>query len=171
MYTTLTRPGKTAWTIITSLSHAHTDIISPVLTTVIYTVVIKCTAGTLEWDGEKTNGEGRWNPPPPPHTHTQGTVASSFSTDWGPFSTESAAVAIFCLVTETKGQTFRGILYSTSGHTALIFSPILSPWNARFSILLVLGKYSSALGQQPSWHVPPTSCKSRTPVHCSCAKI
>ena len=61
------------------------------------------------------------------HTHTQGTLATSFSTDWGPFPNESATIAIFCLVTETKGQTFCGILYSTSGHTALIFSPILSP--------------------------------------------
>ena len=61
------------------------------------------------------------------HTRTQGTLATSFSTDWGPFSTESATIAIFCLVTENKGQTFRGIIYSTSGHTAFIFSPILSP--------------------------------------------
>ena len=32
--------------------------------------------------------------------------------------------AIFCLATETKGQTFRGIpgFYSTSGYTAVIFS-------------------------------------------------
>ena len=35
-----------------------------------------------------------------------------------------------------------------------IFAPILSPWNARFSLLLVLGKYY-AFGQQPSWRVPP----------------
>ena len=40
---------------------------------------------------------------------------------------ESAPIAIFCLVTETKGQTFRGIpgLFSTSGvvdYTAVIFS-------------------------------------------------
>ena len=34
------------------------------------------------------------------------------------------------------------------------FPPILSPWNARFS-LLVPGKYSYALRQQPSWCVPP----------------
>ena len=35
------------------------------------------------------------------------------------------------------------------------FVPNLSPWNARFSLLLVLGKYSYALRQQPSWRVPP----------------
>ena len=35
------------------------------------------------------------------------------------------------------------------------FPPILSPWNARFSLLLVPGKYSYALRQQPSWCVPP----------------
>ena len=35
------------------------------------------------------------------------------------------------------------------------FAPILSPWNARFSLLLVLGKYNYAIGQQPSWRVPP----------------
>ena len=35
------------------------------------------------------------------------------------------------------------------------FAPNLSPWNARFSLLLVLGKYSYATGQQPSWRVPP----------------
>ena len=37
---------------------------------------------------------------------------------------ESAPIAIFCLVTETKGQTFRGIpgFYSTSGTTAVAFT-------------------------------------------------
>jgi len=37
---------------------------------------------------------------------------------------ESAPIAIFCLVTETKGQTFRKIpgFYFTSGYTAMIFS-------------------------------------------------
>ena len=35
------------------------------------------------------------------------------------------------------------------------FGLILLPWNAWFSLLLVLGKYSYMLGQQPSWHVPP----------------
>ena len=87
-------------------AHAHTDIISPVLTTVIYTVVIKCTAGTLERDGEKTNGEwgggGGDTTHTHTHTHTQGTLATSFSTDWGPFPNDSATIAIFCLVTETK---------------------------------------------------------------------
>ena len=36
----------------------------------------------------------------------------------------SAPIAIFCLVTETKGQTFRGIpgFYSTSGTTAVAFT-------------------------------------------------
>ena len=36
---------------------------------------------------------------------------------------ESASIAIFCLVTETKGQTFREIpgFYSTSGYTAVTF--------------------------------------------------
>ena len=56
---------------------------------------------------------------------------------------------ILCLFTETKWQTFRGIpgFYSTSG--------ALSPWNVMFLLLLVLGKYSYALGQQPSWCVTP----------------
>ena len=54
---------------------------------------------------------------------------------------ESVSIAILCLVTETKGQTFGRIpgYYSTTGYTAV-----------RFSLLLVLGKYSYALGQQPS---------------------
>jgi len=54
---------------------------------------------------------------------------------------ESVPIAILCLVTETKGQTFGRIpgCYSTTGYTAV-----------RFSLLLVLGKYSYALGQQPS---------------------
>ena len=34
------------------------------------------------------------------------------------------------------------------------FAPILSPWNARFSLLVVLSKYSYALGQQPNRRVP-----------------
>jgi len=34
------------------------------------------------------------------------------------------------------------------------FQPILLLWNARFSLLLVPAKYSYALSQQPSWHVP-----------------
>ena len=49
----------------------------------------------------------------------------SFSKDWGSFS--SKLIAIFCLVTETKGQMFRAIpgFYSTSGavdYTAVILS-------------------------------------------------
>ena len=35
------------------------------------------------------------------------------------------------------------------------FLPILSLWNAKFSLLLVPGKYSYAFSQQPSWKVPP----------------
>ena len=57
------------------------------------------------------------------------------------------------------------------------FPPILSPWNARFSLLLAVvpGKYSYVLGQQPSWCIPPASGKLRAPVHCvyyiTCVKI
>ena len=56
---------------------------------------------------------------------------------------------ILCLFTETKWQTFCGIpgLYSTSG--------ALLPWNVMLLLLLVLGKCSYALGQQPSWCVTP----------------
>ena len=63
---------------------------------------------------------------------------------------------------ESKGQTFRGIpgFYSTSGAvdwSAVIFSVhlVAVTWNARFLLLVVLGKYSYSLGQQPSWRVPP----------------
>ena len=35
------------------------------------------------------------------------------------------------------------------------FPPILLPGNARFSRLLVSGKYSCALSQQPTWRLPP----------------
>ena len=35
------------------------------------------------------------------------------------------------------------------------FPAMLSPWNARFSLLVVLGKYSYVHGQQPSRRVPP----------------
>ena len=35
------------------------------------------------------------------------------------------------------------------------FPPTLLPWNVRFALLLVPGKYSYALGQQPSWCIPP----------------
>ena len=62
---------------------------------------------------------------------------------------------------ESKGQTFRGIpgFYSTSGAvdwSAVIFSVhlVAVTWNARFLLLIVLGKYSYSLGQQPSWRVP-----------------
>ena len=65
---------------------------------------------------------------------------------------ESASMAIFCLVAETKGQKFRGIpgFYSTSaavGYTAVIFSAHLVALKCEFSLPLVLGKYSYALGQ------------------------
>ena len=70
---------------------------------------LKCTAGTLECDGEGQK--------------------SNFILNGLAISLESAPIAIFCLVTETKGQTFRGIsgFYSTSGYTAVTFPPILSP--------------------------------------------
>ena len=49
----------------------------------------------------------------------------SFSNDWGSFS--SKLIAIVCLVTETKGQTFRAVpgFYSASGamdYTAVMLS-------------------------------------------------
>ena len=84
------------------------------MTKAIYTVVIKCTAGTLEYDGEEEEegggGGGRW----------RGRIKNLNRLGIAP-------IAIFCLVTETKGQTFRGIhgFYSTSGavdYTAVIFS-------------------------------------------------
>ena len=64
---------------------------------VIDILVIKCTAGTLECDGEGQK--------------------SNFILNGLAISLESAPIAIFCLVTETKGQTFREIprFYSTSG--------------------------------------------------------
>ena len=121
-------------------------------------------------------------------------TTTSFSTGWESFST--APIAIFCLVTETKGQTFHWIpgFYSTSGvvnYTTVIFSahlvalkcveccftstetvvlletgaqdghldfhtaPELCDGEMRFLLLLVPGKYSYVLGQQPSCCVPP----------------
>ena len=71
----------------------------------------------------------------------------------------SAAEYVTLLFTETKWQTFRGILAFIRPEVQSItrqwsYAPILSPSNARFSLLLVLGKYSYTLGQQPSWRVP-----------------
>ena len=99
---------------------------------------------------------------------------------WRSLILESAPIAIFCLITETTRKdrlTFRGIpgFYSTSqwcrDYTAVIFSAQRwSSWNARFSLLLVVGKCSYS----PAWPAtqrltrsrPPTSSQSRTPVHC-----
>ena len=68
---------------------------------------------------------------------------------------ESVPTAIFCLVTETEGQTFREIpgFYSTSGYMAVIFSAHLVTVNCEVftaTPVLVPGKYSYALSQQPS---------------------
>ena len=59
------------------------------------------------------------------HTHTHRTLATSFSTDWGSFSSQRRLryFALLLKVSETKGQTFRGIVYSTSGlYTGVILS-------------------------------------------------
>ena len=80
----------------------------------VYTVVIKCTASTLEYDGKTTTTKCKKQ-----QLHSQQT---------GPgIILESAPQNMtLCLFTETKWQMFRGIpgFYSTSGavdYTAVIF--------------------------------------------------
>ena len=87
---------------------------------------------------------------------------TSFSTDWaGDHSRVSAAeYDIFAFLLKLNDRRFAGFLAFIRPVVQWITrqwssEPILSPWNARFSLLLVLGKYSYALGQQPSWCVPP----------------
>ena len=69
---------------------------------------------------------------------------------------ESARLRYFALLLKLKDtETFRGIsgFYSTSGYTAVIVSAHLVVVNSRFLLLVVLGTYSYALGQQPRWRV------------------
>ena len=85
---------------------------------------------------------------------------------------ESASMAIFCLVTETKGQTFRGIpgFYSTSGYTALIFfSAHLVA--VKCEVFTITSTREMQLCCNPADVFPLTSGKSCTPVHCACAKM
>ena len=67
---------------------------------------------------------------------------------------ESAPIAIFCLVTETKGHTFRSIpgFYLTRcavDYTVVIFQPMSLPWNAKFSLLLGKHSYATQLTRCP----------------------
>ena len=78
-----------------------------------------------------------------------------------------APIEIFCLVTETKGQTLRGIsgFYSTSGVvdcTAVVFSAHLVA--VKCEVFTTISARELQLFQQPSGRVPPTSGKSRTTV-------
>ena len=88
---------------------------------------------------------------------------TSFSTDTvgrGSFSSQRRGIRYFAFLLKLNDRRFAGFLAFIRPVVQWItrqgsFAPILSPWNARFSLLLVLGKYSYALGQQPSWRVPP----------------
>jgi len=104
-------------------------------------------------------------------TKTKNNSSSFFQ---GSFSSHRR-LRYFALLLKLKDtETFRGIsgFYSTSGYTAVTVSAHLVVVNSRFLLLVVLGTYSYALGQQPRYDAfPPTSGKSRTPVHCACAKI
>ena len=66
-------------------------------------------------------------PPPPQKKHKKTTHKKTLHSQQNEDYFRSAPIAIFCLVIEAKGQTFRGIagFYSTSGvldYTAMIFS-------------------------------------------------
>ena len=76
----------------------------------------------------------------------------------GSFLSQRCGIRYFALLLKLNDRHFAGFLAFIWPVVQWItqqwpFAPILSPWNARFS--LVLGRYSYALGQQPSWHVPP----------------
>ena len=150
MHATLTRPGKTQSpnhnNAVTSqlLSRTH----SLVLTTVIYTVVIKCTAGA------------RWRKTKRKNNNNKTKQKTSFSSDWGSFSSQRGLryFALFLKLMDRRSVKFMAFIrpvvqWITRQRS---FASILSPWNTRFSPLLVPGKYSYALGQQPSWRVTLT---------------
>ena len=65
---------------------------SAVLTTVIYNVVNKCTASTLEYAGERKQSRNHHHPPK--HTNKQNNNnnnKTSFSADWGSFSSHTVS--------------------------------------------------------------------------------
>ena len=75
----------------------------------------------------------------------------------GSFLSRRHGIRYFALLLKLNDRRFAGFLTFIRPVVQWItqqwsFAPVLSPWNVRFS--LVLGKYSYALGQQPSWHVP-----------------
>ena len=111
----------------------------------VYPVVIKCTASEKQ------------------KLHSQ-------KTGPGSFSSHHRGIWYFTFLLKLNDRCFMGFLTFIWPVVQWItwqwsFAPILLPWNVRFSLLLVLGKYSYVLGQQPSWHVPPTSGRFHTPVH------
>ena len=78
----------------------------------------------------------------------------------GSFSSQRRGIRYFAFLLKLNDRHFVGFLAFIWPVVQWItwqwsLAPILSPWNARFSLLLVLGKYSYAISQQPSWHVPP----------------
>ena len=82
---------------------------------------------------------------------------------------ESAPIAIFCLVTETKGQTFRGIpgFYLTSGYTAVIIS-------AHLVAVKCKGFTTTSTREIQLCARPPTQPTRRSPLlpaNCVCQSI
>ena len=104
-----------------------------------YTVVIKCAANTLEQDGENTNGK-------------QQLCAQQIGN-------HSHVSAIFCLVTETKGQMFRGIpgFYLTRGavdYMTVILSAHLVARKCKVFTTTSIRKIQ--LCTQPATHLTPS---------------
>ena len=131
-------------------SHTH----ALVLTTMIYyryiyTAVIKCTAGTLEQDGgwgwgvvRKTNQ--------PRKQEQKNKTKTSFSTDWGSFSSQRR-LQYFAMLLKLENKRPAEFLAFIRPVEHWSFPSILLSGNASFSLRLILWKYSYALGQQPSF--------------------
>ena len=99
----------------------------------------------------------RWNPPPPPKKKNS-VILNRLGQ--GSFSNQRCRIQYFAFLLKLNDRRSVEFLAFIRPVVQWItwqwsFALILSPWNARLSLLLVLGKYSYTLGQQLSWHVPP----------------
>ena len=133
-------------------THTH----SLVITTVVYTVVIKCTAGALEHDREEKKNEKQ-------NKNKKLKTLKLHSQQTGPGVhsrlSQCHGIRYFAFLLKLNDRCFMGFLAFIRPVVRWItrqwsFVPTLSPWKARFSLLLVLGKYSYAFSLQPSWRVP-----------------
>ena len=94
----------------------------------------------------------------------------------GPFSSHRRGIRYFAFLLKLNDRRSAGFLAFIRPLVQWIiqqlsFASILSPWNARFSLLLVLGKYSYALGQLTRSPLLPADFTRQSIAHARKSKL